>query len=279
MDDQLIDELRMLRSRAYGPAPDIHDDPSALHRLQELERLARGPAIEQLPPQPPLPAAPLPMATPLPDLPEASAEAAPPVPAEPVIDAADENPIEEPARRRKWTKKRLAIAWLASLGVAILVTATVTGFVSRRIQADPREVAVLGVDAFAEWPGIFGSYTEEGEREPGVPEGGMAFQAFHGLSPFRMQNGMFAYGVGQTCLMIVETSMITDESNSFGGAIYNGCAAGEFPATVEILIDDENLQNLPDELLDAFPEGTALQFVLDGDEVIVLSDQVLSDQD
>lgn len=32
-------------------------------------------------------------------------------------------------------------------------------------------------------------------------------------------------------------------------------------------------QNLPDELLDAFPEGTALQFVLDGDEVVVLSDQ------
>jgi hypothetical protein len=79
--------------------------------------------------------------------------------------------------------------------------------------------------------------------------------------------------------MIVETSMITDEPNSFGGAIYNGCAAGKFPATVEILIDDENLQNLPDELLDAFPEGTALQFVLDGDEVIVLSDQVLSAQD
>jgi hypothetical protein len=279
MDDQLIDELRMLRSRAYGPAPDIHDDPSALSRLQELERLARGPAIEQLPPRPPLPAAPLPMATPLPDLPEASAEAAPPVPAEPVIDAADENPIEEPARRRKWTKKRLAIAWLASLGVAILVTATVTGFVSRRIQADPREIAVLGVDAFAEWPGMFGSYTEDGEREPGVPEGGMAFQAFHGLSLFRTQNGMFAYGSDQTCLLVVESSKIDNDSDSFEGFVLNGCEAGVFPATVEMVVAEKSPLDLPDELLDTFPEGTALQFVLDGDEVIVLSDQVLSVQD
>ena len=55
MDDQLIDELRMLRTRAYGPEPDIQHDPSALARLQDLERLARGPEVEQLPPKPPLP--------------------------------------------------------------------------------------------------------------------------------------------------------------------------------------------------------------------------------
>ena len=53
--------------------------------------------------------------------------------------------------------------------MAILVTATVTGFVSRRVQADPREVAVLGIDAFAEWPGIFANYTEAGELESGLP--------------------------------------------------------------------------------------------------------------
>ena len=55
MDDQLIDELRMLRTRAYGPEPDIHHDPSALARLQDLERLARRLEIEQLPPKLPLP--------------------------------------------------------------------------------------------------------------------------------------------------------------------------------------------------------------------------------
>ncbi|HEX5856600.1 MAG TPA: hypothetical protein VFY91_00685 [Microbacterium sp.] len=36
------DELMRLRARAYGTAPDIHDDPSALARLAELESERRG---------------------------------------------------------------------------------------------------------------------------------------------------------------------------------------------------------------------------------------------
>lgn len=265
MDDQLIDELRMLRTRAYGPEPDIHHDPSALARLQDLERLARRLEIEQLPPKPPLPV-----------------ETEPVVDVEPLVsvetlaadEVADDSLASEPpaGRAGKWSKKRIAITWLASLAVAILVTATVTGFVSRRIQADPREVAVLGVDAFAEWPGIFANYTDDGEMEAGVPEGGVAFQAFHGLSFFRMANGMFAYGFDQSCLLVVESAKIDTDSDGFNGSIFNGCAAGEFPATVEIVVGTSN-QELPEELLEAFPEGTALQFVLEGDEVVVLSDQ------
>ncbi len=272
MDDQLLHELKALRARAYGPDSDIHDDPSALTRLRDLEQLARGPAPVQLPPKPPAP--------PLPPLPATSAalpdtQIAPESegPPESAPTAAAEHPAVEPARRPKWTKKHVVIAWGASLAVAILVTATVTGFVSRRIQADPREIAVLGVDPFAEWPGIFANYTENGAREPtDVPEGGAAFQAFHGLSFFKMRNGMFAYAPDQACLMVVDASKIDSESNSFEGAIFSGCAAGTFPATVEIIVTS-GPQQLPDELLDAFPEGTALQFVLDGDEVVVLSDQ------
>ncbi|WP_396643319.1 hypothetical protein [Microbacterium sp.] len=269
MDDQLIDELRMLRTRAYGPDPDIHHDPSALARLQDLERLARGPEIEQLPPKPPLP----PRTEPV-------VEVAPLLSAEPTPDgvahdevAADSIASESPvARAGTWSKKRIAITWLASLAVAILVTATVTGFVSRRVQADPREVAVLGIDAFAEWPGIFANYTEAGELESGLPDGGVAFQAFHGLSFFRMENGMFAYGFDQSCLLVVESAKIDSDSDGFNGAIFNGCAAGGFPATVELVVGTSN-QELPEELLEAFPEGTGLQFVLEGDEVVVLSDQ------
>src|SRR3954451_4697205 len=44
MDAVERDELRALRARAYGPAADIHDDPAALRRLQELEPRASAPA-------------------------------------------------------------------------------------------------------------------------------------------------------------------------------------------------------------------------------------------
>jgi len=280
MDDQLIDELRMLRARAYGPDPDIHDDPSAMSRLQDLEQLARGPEVERLPAKPPLPTTPVAprVATPLPDLPEDQGRPEPIASAAPVgedvADAnADENRPEVPARRGTWTKKRIAVTWLASLAVAVLVTATVTGFVSRRIQADPREIAVLGVDPYAVWPGIFAAYAEDGEQQPGVPEGGVAYQAFHGLSFFRMSNGMYAFGTDETCLLVVESAKINDDNNnSFEGFILNGCEAGAFPATVEIVVTP-GPQRLPEELVEAFPEGTALQFVLEGDEVVVLSDR------
>ena len=276
-DDQLIDELRMLRARAYGPDPDIHEDPSALSRLQDLERLARGPEVEELPPEPPLSTVPevAAVAAPLPELPEAQVEPEPVLSTESADeDTADaaENPVEEPARPRKWTKKRIAVTWLASLGVAVLVTATVTGFVSRRIQADPREIAVLGVDPYAVWPSFFGNYTDDGEREPGLPEGGMAFQSFHGLAAFRMSQRMYVSGDDQTCLTIVDSAKIDNDSSSYSGAYFGGCAAGAFPATAEVLIT-KDLPDIPEELLEAFPEGTALQFVLDGDEVVVLSDQ------
>lgn len=269
MDDQLIDELRMLRARAYGPDPDIHHDPSALARLQDLERLARGPAIEQLPPKPPLPVRSEPVV-----------EVEPLVSAEPTPDKVADDEVtddsiasEPPAGRAgTWSQKRLAITWVASLAVAVLVTATVTGFVSRRVQADPREIAVLGVDAFAEWPGIFGRYTDDGEREPGLPEGGMAFEDFYGLASFRMINEVSPDGHDQTCLMIVDLAEVDNDSNSFSGAYFGGCAAGTFPATVEIVVT-EDYSNLPEELLEAFPDGTGLQFVLEGDEVVVLSDQ------
>ncbi|GAA1959782.1 hypothetical protein [Microbacterium deminutum] len=38
-------ELAALRQRAYGPDADIQDDPQALQRLNELEELARQPAV------------------------------------------------------------------------------------------------------------------------------------------------------------------------------------------------------------------------------------------
>lgn len=284
MDDQQQHELAELRARAYGPDPDIHDDPSALNRLRDLEELARGatpvtpePPVEpSLPPKPPLPPPPpstMLAATPLPDAPTDAPTDARQIPA----------PREAPQpggagptgrdRRRPWSRKRVALTWLASLGVAVLITATVTGFVSRRIQADPREIAVLGVDSFAEWPELFGAYSEDGERQQGIPEGALIFEGFHGMTAYRMPNGMYSYSADQSCLVLVEASQIDEDSNGYSGTYFNGCSAGIFPATVEIVVTSEPSDYLPEEMLDAFPEGTALQFVLDGDEVVVLSDQ------
>lgn len=273
MDDQLLDELRMLRARAYGPDSDIHDDPSAVSRLHDLEGLARGAEAgveDEAEAGRPAPEQPIDQAEPLATV----VDAEPLTSGEPPeTDDLEEHPVAVPARPGKWSKKRIVITWLASLAIAVLVTATVTGFVSRRIQADPREIAVLGVDAFAEWPGLFASFSEDGEREPGVaPEGALAFDTFYGLSAYSLQEGVFAYGFDQACLAIMSTTLIDPQATSSGGPIFSSCAAGDFPATVEIVVR-ENTQEMPRELLEAFPEGTALQFVLDGDEVVVLSDQ------
>src|SRR5688500_17890356 len=46
MDDHPVDELRMLRERAYGPDADIGLDPAALARLNELEGRAAAVPVE-----------------------------------------------------------------------------------------------------------------------------------------------------------------------------------------------------------------------------------------
>ena len=37
MDDDVREELRLLRARAYGPQADIADDPVAVSRLRDLD--------------------------------------------------------------------------------------------------------------------------------------------------------------------------------------------------------------------------------------------------
>jgi hypothetical protein len=50
--------------------------------------------------------------------------------------------------------------------------------------------------------------------------------------------------------------------------MYGACSIGAFPATAEIPIDGDT----PDALIERYPAGTALQFVLDGDRVGVFLD-------
>src|SRR5690606_7508521 len=56
MDTERVDELDVLRARAYGPAADIDDDPAAIRRLEELEarRTPRAPILDDAKPVEPV---------------------------------------------------------------------------------------------------------------------------------------------------------------------------------------------------------------------------------
>src|ERR687897_460773 len=51
VDERAEAELQRLRARAYGPGADIHDDPLALRRLNELEEVHRAGSTRRSPPR------------------------------------------------------------------------------------------------------------------------------------------------------------------------------------------------------------------------------------
>lgn len=251
------DELRALRARAYGPNADIHDDPHALQRLRDLEgsldtlvpeeakvreagadeaRDAAASALESSP------------------RPEVVSDVA----KDPAADLeVEQGPASSAAPRRERRRRRLIVWWVASLLLAVIVAVSVTAFVSRRVQADPREVAVLGVDLGYDATPFFGG----DEREA------RAFGSFYGLRTLLAPVPWMNAGLGP-CLIVFDESQMVVTSESTSGPSYNGCGAGDFPTTLELMVTSD----LPSELREQFPVGSALQFVLDGDEVIVLSD-------
>jgi hypothetical protein len=241
MDSRLSEELAALRTRAYGPDADIDGDPDAVQRLRELEDRALEPEIGDAPVAP-----------------TATVDAVDPSDG-PVSPASGESqpPRADSLTPRTWGTRRMLVVWIASLAVTVIATATVTAFISHRVQADPREVAVLAADPSGEWPGIYG------ER----PEGGEMFAVFHGLRPIAAMGTPMAY-TASDCLSVAEESKLSPDQSSYEGRLYTGCEAGGFPATAELIVNAET----PAELRAQYPEGTALQFVLEGSRVIVLSD-------
>ena len=85
--------------------------------------------------------------------------------------------------------------------------------------------------------------------------------SFEGLTVARTPWSMFGQG-DDDCLFVVADQRIGDDG-SIRGPIYTGCRAGSFPATAEFLVGIDS----PQQLRDRFGDGTALQFVLDGDVV------------
>ncbi len=239
-------ELQALRARAYGPAADIADDAAALERLNELERAARR-AEHPEPQLDPESAEPDPGAV---LLAEFAAEAP-----EPDADSAVE-PEPPRTRRRRWPW--VAAGWAVSLVLACVATAWLTArapLVPLEVGAAAPQIASLRADPEGEVPGFFG---------PGGDA--VVYEDFFGL---RVVSGVDWGSPTGECLIVFDPERLIETSGgwSYEAQIFNGCAAGPFPATVEVT---NALDDAPAALVEAFGDDLALQFVLDGDTVAVL---------
>ena len=254
------EELRILRARAYGPDADIHADPQALDRLQELEAAGResNSMVDALELE--LELVPVPVLDPL--------------PVEPT------HVIEQDLDRRELLRTRLArfmesvvaylgsvrrSTWLAVIGVLVIASVLATALVLfQRVQADPlqagaTQVARLSVDPGFEIPDVFG--VQAGEKQQG-----QAFKEFHGLRMVVNPNGFSGFESADDCILIYAPTARGGFSDNF----FSGCAANEFPAMAQFRAD---LDGLPAELRESFPDSIGPQFVYDraNNEVVVFA--------
>ena len=245
VDDGSIAELRRLQARAYAPGADIRGDEEALRRLEQLEEDSRAVTFtapedrgEDSPPDDPMDPGEL---LGLPALAPPVAEPAPGTPA------------------RGWIRRWIVLLWPASLVVVAVIVGAAALAVAPRAPLAPEahHVGTIRENADFVWPGFL--------NEQGNPVG---FHDFHGLTPVAMDGALWGAN-GDSCFILMETEKIVAESDNFDGEIYSACGAGPFPATIQIVVTAENL---PATVLDRFPAGSALQFVLDGSRIDVYSD-------
>lgn len=282
MDERAEAELQRLRARAYGPGADIHDDPLALLRLNELEEVHRAGSTRRSPPQesalsgaeapqedraPDMgvdaerpPEGPPPARAPGPPGPAQSPEAA--EPEEPIEPSVADPPSAEPATAKR-RRRRLSTTWVAAGWAVSLIAVAIIAGAAALAAAPPaptitgaRHIATLQESPAFVWPRFFG-------EEPPDAHG---YEDFFGMTPISA-SGMFTPSSTDACMVLVPSAQIAAESPSGQGQWFPGCSAGPFAATVQIVVRGD----LPPELLSEFPEGTALQFVLDGSRVHVYS--------
>lgn len=279
MDGRRAEELRRLRVRAYGPDADIAADRPALLRLRELEAEAAGTAHADT-----LPAEPTAEASPAAQVGHASAEAlivgteaevGPTDPRDqcrtsdppgvsgdgdasrPPDDVRRRGPDRLLSRLRRLSLRQAVWLWIASAAVIAFAASAVTMTVGVH---EVRQIAVLQVDEEFVAPGYFGFDSEHV----------IGYRSFSGLTAIRVDGEWVGLGSGRECLYVIRTEDVDAESDalslsfSAGGPVY-GCTAGDLPALIQLEVTEE----APEELRQALPGGTGLQFVLDGDRVIV----------
>jgi hypothetical protein len=239
MDDQWSDELRTLRARAYGPTADIHDDPTALARLRELEGRAQTIVAPAAPATPAAPVPAVPQEGDAVSEPEPEGEASVPEQIPATHDVAAASPVRR--RRRLWP-------WIATaVGVGLVVGAVVATLVPAVLPAN--RVAVLATADLSEWDtDAFGP----------PQEGSILFHDFRDLSVVMIPNawGLVDEESATRCLFV---------HSARGVMITIGCAGDGFSPTASFTVRG----SFADELGEEFPDGTSLRFVLDGSEVLV----------
>jgi hypothetical protein len=240
MDEAQRGELRGLRRRAYGPRPDLDD--AELDRLRELEARQGGAAVTSPSARTAAPAAP-PAAHPAePALEEHDPAAHDPAADDPATDHSDEDDALAP-RPASPRRQRTAILWAASVLVAVGATvALTTGFASMT----GREVGTVALDPDRPVPDRWDDWYQD--VATGVGE-------FHGLTVIGLENPED----DAACVTVVAPRFAR------GANPVGGCAAGSFPARGVLTVTGD----MPAELRDEFPEGTALEFVLEGGSVRV----------
>lgn len=261
MNSAVDEELRSLRSRAYGPGSDIDRDPAAIQRLHELEEALRTSPVEaSIPPIPAMTVAPdEPAPTRVGDNHESG-------PADQAVadgvvtadDVADATVI--PPGRRATVGRLTKLLWAMSLVVSAALAASVTWAVvwmsPVSVSAGAPQVATLEATSTVELPSGF----------LGAGPSSAVFE-FAGLTIFESTNGFGAGIAGNPCITVLRTEQVPSvedfdpSSWGFSGQIHAGCRVGSFPATVQLPFTSD----LPEELSARFPSGTAVQFVLDHD--------------
>ncbi|GAA3913930.1 hypothetical protein [Microbacterium invictum] len=247
MDDSDVQELGLLRARAFGRHPDI--DAAGLERLRELEARVGGGAAGDVPPRPParlaadvVAATPADLRTPM--------RPAPPLPttpsgADPGASGVTAEPAGRAARMLSLLSSRRTLVLLAAVAVVVALVAMVVSITTAVNR--PGQVATLNLDPAGEWPMQFGEAQADS----------LLFEEFYGLTVVLVPQS-WGVGTASPCLFIART-------DPQGMMLSAGCGAEQFPPTAAIEVVD----GMPQELRDRYPVGSELQFVLGDDTVLV----------
>ncbi len=251
MDADEQRELERLRARAYGPDGDIAEDPAAVERLRELEDRERS--------------APLPLSTGDGELHDVETALVAPAGQDEPVDG-DAGAEEASAGGRRPLLRSRARVWIAAAGIAVAValssavTAAGVGFT-----VVDRTAGIAQTDALTQDPDAeLGSAGYLG-FDPSQTRG---YMDYYGLSVFQGRTQIDSEGNDADCLVVLDTQDLREGDSGRGTGVRTGsCGAGPFPATVEFIVTP----SFPEAFRTRYPVGTAVQFVLDGDDVGVFT--------
>ncbi|WP_456283870.1 hypothetical protein [Microbacterium sp. JZ101] len=251
------DELRLLREQAFGRGADGATRAAALARLAELDGAARTAKVDTAGDEG--------VAAASPSL-AADGAARPGAAADTQSAASESDPVlSAPAdgvSGRRWIERlavrmrglpstRLLALWAASLVLAVAVT---LGGMAAVSSIDVHRVAVLHVDPDGELP-----------PELDMPGDVTVFEEFHGLSVAVHPGATFGYDPDGRCVQGM-APLSEDQPGAYYG--FGACEAGSFPVVATMMVEESS----PESVRDIFPVGTALQFELSGDQIIVRAD-------